>query len=128
MKRLKADIIILILILMAALAAFVAPRLLYQGSGGMVSVYQDGALWQQFPLSEEQTIPLTGPWGYNLLMISDGRARITDADCPDGLCVRQRGVSRNGESIICLPHKLVVEIEMVQPESGKETGLDAVTN
>ena len=64
-------------------------------------------------------------WGedeYNLLMISDGTAFVSDADCPDKLCVKQRAISRNGESIICLPHKLVIRIV-----AKEESRLDAVT-
>ncbi|MDE7048341.1 MAG: NusG domain II-containing protein, partial [Lachnospiraceae bacterium] len=37
-------------------------------------------------------------------------------------CMRQRQISRNGENIICLPHKLVI-----QTESDKEGAPDAVT-
>ena len=47
---------------------------------------------------------------YNLLSIADGAVRMEAADCRDQICVRHRPVSAGGESIICLPHKLVVEI------------------
>ena len=65
------------------------------------------------------------PWGdenYNLLFISGGEVSVFDADCPDGLCVKARNISKSGESIICLPHKLVIQIE-----SKEEGALDAVT-
>lgn len=123
MKRLKADIIILVLILMAALAAFAVPVLMQGDDAGVISVYRDGSLLYQYPLYEEKTVTVGDEWGYNLLLINDGEVRVTDADCPDKLCVRQRAISRNGESIICLPHKLVIQID-----SGKESALDAVTN
>lgn len=59
---------------------------------------------------------------YNLLFVSDGVVRMEAADCRDQICVHHRPVSRGGESIICLPHKLVVEI---QGEIG-ENGLDGM--
>ena len=43
------------------------------------------------------------------------------ADCPDQVCVRHSAISRNGESIICLPHEVVVSIE-----DGESSGADAV--
>jgi len=36
---------------------------------------------------------------------------VTDADCPDRLCVKQRAISKQGETIVCLPHRLIVKIE-----------------
>ncbi len=45
------------------------------------------------------------------------------ADCPDQLCVNQKPVSKNHESIICLPNRVVVEVE-----SKEESEYDAVTN
>lgn len=123
MKRLKADVIILAFILMAALAAYVIPALLQSDEAGEVSVYLDGVLLYQYPLEAEQIITVSTSEGYNLLLIGESEVRVTDADCPDQLCIRQRAISRKGESIICLPHKLVIQID-----SGKESELDAVTN
>lgn len=47
---------------------------------------------------------------FNLFSVADGVVRMEAADCRDQICVRHRAVSAVGESIICLPHKLVVEI------------------
>ena len=58
----------------------------------------------------------------NRLVIRGGEAWIEDADCPDRLCVKQGRISRNGQAVTCLPHKLVITVE-----SGKETELDGVT-
>ena len=108
---------------MAAFAAYVIPAFFRSDEAGEVSVYQDGVLLYQYSLEEDQTITVSSPEGYNLLLIDESEVRVTDADCPDQLCIRQRAISRKGESIICLPHKLVIQID-----SGKESELDAVTN
>ena len=47
---------------------------------------------------------------FNLLSVTDGKVRMEAADCRDQICVRHRPVSDSGESIICLPHRFVVEI------------------
>jgi UDP-N-acetylmuramate dehydrogenase len=39
-----------------------------------------------------------------------GAAYMKHADCPDGLCVKQRKKSRSGERIVCLPNRVSIEI------------------
>ena len=94
-----------------------------QNGADTVFVIQDGKQVGAYPLEEDKIVIVT--WGedeYNLLMISDGTAFMSDADCPDKLCVKQNPISGNGESIICLPHKLVIRIA-----AKEESKLDAVT-
>ena len=57
------------------------------------------------------------------VMIKNGKAKMTDADCPDQLCVHQKAASKNHESIICLPNKVVVEVD-----GSEESEFDAVAN
>lgn len=58
---------------------------------------------------------------YNLLICKEGRVQMVQSSCPDKICVHHTGISKVGESIICLPHRLVVEIT-----NGKENELDGV--
>lgn len=115
----KGDIILILLILLAAAASFGAYAF-FAGSGGAEAVvYIDGEEEGRYSLKKEQTIELNG--GTNTLVIRDGSASMERADCPDQICVRHRAISKNGESIICLPHEIVVTIE-----DGKEAETDAV--
>lgn len=123
MKKLKNDMILLTGILLTALMIWLVPLLLNRDAPAVVRVLQDGQEIGSYSVLEDRTISI--PYeeeGYNLLLISGGQVSVSDADCPDGLCVRQRAIARNGESIICLPHKLVIQIE-----SKEESDLDAVT-
>lgn len=47
---------------------------------------------------------------FNLLYVSTGDIQMKAADCRDQICVEHKPIEAGGESIICLPHKLVVEI------------------
>lgn len=125
MQKLKGDILVMGVILMTALLFFMIPKIRNsQNENGKVEVWQDGELLDSYSLLEDKVVSVQAEdGGYNLVLISGGNARVTDADCPDKLCIRQRSISENGESIICLPHKLVLQIT-----SGKESGLDAVAN
>lgn len=123
MDKLKKDIMVISGVLLTALLMWLIPIFLNKDAPAVVRVIQNGQEIASYPLSEDRivTIPYEDE-NYNLLFISGGEASVSDADCPDGLCVRARSISRNGESIICLPHKLVIQIE-----SKEESDLDAVT-
>lgn len=80
------------------------------GAGTSVRVTVDGALYGEYSLSGEQSIFIDSASGYNRLVIENGSAYMAEADCPDKYCMDYKPVSRGGETIICLPHRLVVEV------------------
>ena len=68
--------------------------------------------------AEELTV--RGYVGDSYLEVKDGRVRMIDSACPDKLCVKTGWISRPGESIVCLPNRVVIEI------TGGEGGPDVV--
>ena len=80
-------------------------------TGGTVSVQINGKVVMELPLNEDTELVLGGREHTNTLVIEGGKARIVEASCPDRICVRQGAVQYAGESIVCLPHKLVVTVE-----------------
>ena len=123
MKRVRNDCILILIIVLLAGGFWLVQYLNAAQKEAVLRIYQNGELTGEYDLSQPRTIPVTGMEdSYNLVLIEDGTVRVTDADCPDQLCMKQRSISKNGESIICLPHKLVLQIH------AKEEGtLDAVT-
>lgn len=88
-----------------------APALWGAEAGREVQVIRDGTVVAQYDLGVDQTIRLeNGQGGYNILVITEGYADITEASCPDKVCVEQRAISRAGEAITCLPNKTVISI------------------
>lgn len=59
------------------------------------------------------TIPFETELGYNLIEIGDEKVRVLEANCPDQIDVKQGWITNIGETLICLPHRLVVEIKGV---------------
>ena len=80
------------------------------GSGNYVKVEIDGKTVQTLRLDNDTEQQISTDYGTNTLVIKNGEASVTNADCPDRICVNHRGIRRSGESIICLPHKLVITI------------------
>ncbi|MCR4891682.1 MAG: NusG domain II-containing protein [Lachnospiraceae bacterium] len=92
--------------------------------GREVVVTVDGEVYGTYSLDEDREILIPGARGMNnRLRIQGGRADIIDADCPDKLCVHQKAISRTGETLVCLPNRVVVE---VKGEAESESGVDAV--
>ena len=82
-------------------------------SGDSVSVTVDGAVYATYSLSQNTDVDIcTGENGeyHNRLIIRDGKAYIKEATCPDGICADHSPIFRNGESIVCLPQRVVVTV------------------
>ncbi len=104
----KKDILLMIMVLFVAFAFYFYQEYSEKSAGNQVVVTVNGEEVGTYDLSEDQTISINH--GSNILKIQDKKAQITEADCPDGLCVHQNPISRTNESIICLPNKVVVKI------------------
>lgn len=89
--------------------------------GAFVVIEIDGEETARYSLTEVRTEEIMTSQGTNRLVIENGFAEVTEADCPDRLCVNQSAIRYQGESIICLPHKVTVRIE-----GGERSGVDAV--
>jgi hypothetical protein len=106
----RNDLLLVAVILAAALISFIF-YINIRNTGTEVVVRVDGERTAAYPLSEDKTVTIEGVGGRNVLEISGGTARMTEADCPDKLCVHEAPISYGGQSIICLPHRVTVTIE-----------------
>ena len=108
-----------ILMIGAALVISAATAfLLRQGPANMARITLDGEVIDIIDLSavsEPYTITVECEAGSNVIAIENGRIRISEADCPDGACVRQGWISGGFTPIVCLPRKLIIELERTEP-------------
>lgn len=110
--KLRNDIILIVSILLLALACFWVYKA-NQKEGNMVKVTVDKQLKDCYNFNKDAEVVITtGDKNQyqNVLVIKDGQAFIKSANCPDKICVKHHKISKTGETIVCLPHKLVVEI------------------
>lgn len=117
----KKDLILIILIIGVACGFYLFHELTGKTDAGRVTVKVDGKVTGSYSLDNDQEIEINN--GSNILTIKDGKAKMTEADCPDKLCVHQRAISKYHESIICLPNKVVVEVT-----AGGDSEFDAIVN
>ncbi len=105
----KADFILIGAVVCVAL--LIGVILYFAGNNGAYAeVEVDGKVVETLPLGENTTYEISTENGTNTLVIEDGCAYMADADCPDLICVKHRKISKKGESIICLPHKVIVTV------------------
>ncbi len=104
----KADILLIIFFIIAGLAGSFFLVRAQQGSGTDVRISVDGEVYGTYSLSEDRDIDLgTG----NIVSIEDGSVHMKSATCRGQDCVREGSISKPGRTIVCLPHKVLIEIE-----------------
>jgi hypothetical protein len=107
--KLRNDIILLVCILLIAIIGLVVLNATKE-PGATVRVLVDGVETERYSINDNLQKEIVTEYGKNILVIKDGKVSISDADCPDLVCAKHREISSGGEIIVCLPHKLVIEI------------------
>lgn len=117
----KNDIKLIGIILILAVVCFVALQLTNK-VGASVIVTIDGKKYGTYSLEKDQTIDIKSDYGTNELVIKDKKAKVEEASCPDKLCVHQHAINKTGQTIVCLPNKVVVTVE-----NGDKNEVDGIT-
>ena len=116
--KLRADVIVIVSLLLLALVLYLALNL-GRREGGTAVVRVNGVETERHSLLQNGSFPLNG--GTNILVIEDGYAWMSEANCPDLICVRQGKIHYTGQVITCLPNRLTVTVE-----GGESDGVDLV--
>ena len=111
----KGDKILIFFVVLLTLASlgFIKKQSLSNDSK-FISIQINGEEVKKIIFDEDivgKTFPINSEYGYNLIEIGDEEVRVIEADCPDKIDVRQGYISKIGETIVCLPNKMIVEIK-----------------
>ena len=118
----KNDILFLTILALCCIGITIA---VYAGGaikGEYITITVDGQEYGTYSLLENQIISI-GESTTNIIEIREGKAYMVEAGCPDQLCVKQKEIPFDKQSIICLPNKIVVTVT-----SNRESELDGVVN
>ena len=117
----KSDLILMAAIVIIGLGISI---FLAAGShqGNKVEITKGGKLWGTYSLDGEHKITIRDGKELNVVKISGGKVTMESANCKNQVCVHHSPVSRTGESIVCLPHKIVVSIK------GEDNEYDTISN
>lgn len=118
----KQDYLLIAALLAVSLVLMLVFRLA-KAPGAQVVVRVSGEVIATYSLDEDRCQVIEGKnGGTNTLVIQDGTVCLSEATCPDLLCVHQGTISREGESIVCLPNQVVVEVQ--EETEGEEASYD----
>lgn len=112
----KREILLVSVILFMALLISMVSRSINNGDSSAVIISVDGKTVNTFPLDTDQEYLIRGIGdGTNRLVIKNREAWISEASCPDRICVHQGKISQEGEMIVCLPNRMIAKIASTPP-------------
>jgi hypothetical protein len=107
----KADFIVIGVVALVVSVLLIFLYGVNSGTGDYVQIEVDGNVVEILPLDTDATREIsTDNDGDNVLVIENGSAVMTQANCPDGICTNHKPINKSGESIICLPHKVIITV------------------
>lgn len=121
----KADIYIILFIFLIISASFFASFFnMSHKNGDTLNIIIDGKITYSYeiPFSEKQVIEIDNSFGYNKIIAEGNSVYVENSDCNGKDCIKMGKINSGGDFIICIPHKLLIEIENHNKE-----GLDAIT-
>ena len=114
----KKDIIMIAAMLLAALALYLVSQISLGAEASTIVVTVDGKEVLRRPLAMERTYDIAQDDGsLNVIAVENGAVYMKEANCRDGLCIRQGKMKNGAKTIVCLPHKVVVQLTGDAPVS-----------
>ena len=125
----KNDLILFAIVVLVSIAALIGINLSRGGASAdaQVLIKDDGVMIKSYPFNEktDEVFTFEEDDEINVVEIKNGIVTVTEANCRDQICVKTQSISRNGEIIVCLPHKFTVEI---YSEDADEDALDSIVD
>ena len=112
-KKLRRDCLLILVIIALGVVILLVTRS-HKENGAYVIVMVQNEEIARYSLAIDGIYDING--GTNTIEIKDGRVRMTEAFCPNHLCIRQGWIRWEGQSIICLPNKVTVIVRA--PDGG----------
>jgi len=111
MQKHKKDAVLVIALLVIALAGAFINHRIRQKPADLLEISIDGQVVRTLPLDQDADLVIEGyADGRNHLIIKEGSAYISEASCPDKVCIHQGKISQNGEMIVCLPNRMTAQV------------------
>lgn len=117
MKR--GDILLIVIVVVGATFLSLGMSFSKKTQFDEIQVIQDGKVIERYAADPNfsKIVNITKGDHHNTIEIKNGEVRMTNANCPDQLCVHSHPISKNGEMIVCLPHRLYVKLIKVRDDS-----------
>lgn len=115
----KADVLLCIFIVVFAVILLCLQ--FGNDTGNIVEIYLSGELFGKYELFSDAVIEVESESGSNTVCISDGSVYVAESSCEDKNEVLQGKINRSGQSLVCLPNKLIVTVK------GRRESVDSIS-
>lgn len=113
-KRIRSIIILAGILLVSAVWLMIYGT---KDTGGQVVITLGGEVIQEMPLNVDDSFLAGSKEGdYNLIVVENGKAYVSEVNCANQICKNSQSISKSGEVITCIPHRLVVTIISTKKE------------
>jgi hypothetical protein len=115
-------ILIVVLILFAITSLFFVSFL--QTKGDIVQIFLNNQMKYQYKLTDEKNLIIKNQEGFIQIVVKDKKVWVDDSSCPAKICKKMGKISKTGQTIVCVPNKIFIQII----GKNKEKYIDAITH
>ncbi len=110
-KRYKKEGLLIVIILLISGALLLTNRIVFSQPAKQVEISVNGDVIRTLDLNQDADILIEGYGdGTNRIVIKDGKVHVSEATCPDKLCIHQGWVKNTGENLVCLPNRVMARV------------------
>lgn len=113
LKRLKPGdfLIVVILLIISFTPFFMVHNSKKEGNQVIAIVKVNNRQVKKLSLDHDQKWQYQKGGKINIVQVKNHKIRAIDANCKDQVCVKEGWKSKSGDTIVCLPHKFLVELK-----------------
>ena len=104
----RNDLILIVVLMIISLIPLVPSSQFLVPNHALIKI--DGTIVRKLDLTEEKIFTIETEGEKNIIAVHGGAVSVVEADCPDKICVQRGAIAEVGETIACVPHKLLIEI------------------
>ncbi|GAA0862426.1 NusG domain II-containing protein [Paraclostridium tenue] len=119
----KNDFFLILLVLVVIVAALAFNYFKQSSEGDKVVIYLDNKVYKEIPINKKEELTIKTENGYNKIKVHDGGVEVSEASCPDDICVKTGFIKKSNKSIVCIPNKVSIKIV-----SNEKNDIDIIAN
>lgn len=110
-KKHKKEVILIVIIIAISCILLIVNKIIFSKPARYLEITVDGNVVEKLDLNHDTEILVNGyQGGTNRIVIEGGKVHVSDATCPDKICIHQGTIEQTGESIVCLPNRMIAQI------------------
>lgn len=109
----KGDIVIIVVGLVSAALVYFGYQLSFdQTTSRLLVVRSEGVIVSELAIdaTTQASYTVDNQYGSNTIIVNNGHVYISEATCCNQICVKDGPIEKIGQSLICLPNRVTVEI------------------